>query len=154
MEKVLTVAKTLYSMYKEMFGNSMDEMKMHKIMYFAQRESIIVNGEFLFSEDFRGWKYGPVLLEIRQQYFEASPFSTISENVSSQSRDLLKAVLDRYGSISSWTLSNLSHAEISWKLSRRGLDPSDNGREIISKEAIKLDAEREKIARQLGTSTT
>ncbi len=154
MEKALTVAKALYNMYKDMFGKSMDEMKMHKIMYFTQRESVIVNREFLFNEDFQGWKYGPVLLEIRQQYSKALPFSSIMENVSPKSRDLLKSVLKRYGSISSWTLSNLSHAEISWKLSRRGLDPSDNGREIISKEAIKLDAERESIARQLGTSTT
>ena len=154
MEKALTVAKTLYDAYKDMFGNNIDEMKMHKIMYFAQKESVIVNGDFLFSEDFRGYKYGPVLLEIRQQYSETSPFSAISENVSSQSKDLLKAVLNRYGSVSPWTLSRLSHAEISWKLSRSGLDPSDNNGKIISKEAIALDAKREIIARRLGASAT
>ena len=93
MEKALTVAKALYNMYKDMFGKSMDEMKMHKIMYFTQRESVIVNREFLFNEDFQGWKYGPVLLEIRQQYSKALPFSSIMENVSPKSRDLLKSVL-------------------------------------------------------------
>ena len=154
MEKALTVAKALYNMYKDMFDDHMDEMKMHKIMYFTQRESVIVNREFLFNEDFQGWKYGPVLLEIRQQYSKPTPFSSITENVSLESRNLLKTVLKRYGSISSWTLSNLSHAEISWKLSRRGLDASDPGCNIISKDAIKLDAERESIARKLGTSLT
>lgn len=154
MEKALTVAKTLYTMYAEIFHNNMDEMKMHKIMYFAQRESLIVSGDFLFAEDFRGWKYGPVLLEVRQQYHNCTPFSSISGSVSDYTRALLTDVLRRYGSISSWTLSSLSHAEISWKLSRKGLNSSDIGDRIISKESIKLDAEKESIARKLGISLT
>ena len=152
MEDTLVVAKTLYNMYEEQFGDCIDEMKMHKIMYFAQRESLIVNGEFLFDEDFRGWKYGPVLLDVRYQYFNRFPFSSIVGNVSSGTKKLLSIVLERYGSISSWTLSSISHNEISWKLSRKGLDSSDNGNNIMLKEAIRLDAERESIARQIGTA--
>ena len=61
MEKTLAVAKSLYSMYGKRFHTSMDEMKMHKLMYFAQRESLMYNRTVLFDEDFYGWKYGPVL---------------------------------------------------------------------------------------------
>lgn len=148
MEKALTVAKTLFNMS----GDSINETRMHKIMYFAQRESIIANGKFLFDEDFQGWKYGPVLLDVRQQYFTPTPFSAITENVSPESTDLLREVLKRYGSMSSWTLSDLSHAEISWRMSRKGLKPSENGDKIILKKAIRLDAEIERSKRRSGTS--
>ena len=48
MEKVLAVAKHLFTMYKEEFHKNMDEMKMHKLMYFSQRESLIQHDEPLF----------------------------------------------------------------------------------------------------------
>ena len=40
MEDTLYVAKALYDMYLEQTGVYMDEMKMHKLMYFSQRESL------------------------------------------------------------------------------------------------------------------
>ena len=41
MEKTMCVAKALYDMYYEQNGVRMDEMKMHKLMYFSQRESLM-----------------------------------------------------------------------------------------------------------------
>lgn len=61
MEKTLIVAKALYNMYYEQMGVLMDEMKMHKLMYFSQREALMQNNEPLFDGTFYGWKYGPVL---------------------------------------------------------------------------------------------
>ena len=43
MEKTLCVAKALYDMYYKQNGVRMDEMKMHKLMYFSQRESLMYN---------------------------------------------------------------------------------------------------------------
>lgn len=48
MEDTLYVAKALYDMYLEQTGVYMDEMKMHKLMYFSQRESLMYNQEALF----------------------------------------------------------------------------------------------------------
>ena len=48
MEKTMCVAKALYDMYYEQNGVRMDEMKMHKLMYFSQRESLMYNSEPLF----------------------------------------------------------------------------------------------------------
>ena len=152
MAELLSVAKCLNDLHTEKHGFSMDEMKMHKMMYFSQRESLMIYGTPLFDGDFEAWKYGPVLLDVRYQYFNRFPFSSIVGNVSSGTKKLLSIVLERYGSISSWTLSSISHNEISWKLSRKGLDSSDNGNNIMLKEAIRLDAERESIARQIGTA--
>lgn len=41
MEKTMCVAKALFDMYYKESGEYMDEMKMHKLMYFAQRESLM-----------------------------------------------------------------------------------------------------------------
>lgn len=148
MEKVLAVAKHLFTMYKEEFHKNMDEMKMHKLMYFSQRESLIQHDEPLFEECFSSWRYGPVLLSVREEFMKASPFEDIDDSISSDAKALIKDVLSRYGSISSWNLSVMSHEELSWKLARSGLEPSENGTRQLSIDAIRLDAVRERLARR------
>ena len=68
MENTMCVAKALYDMYYKNNAKAMDEMKMHKLMYFAQRESLIRHNRALFDGVFYGWKYGPVLKEVRTAY--------------------------------------------------------------------------------------
>ena len=121
MEKTMCVAKALYDMYYEQSGVHMDEMKMHKLMYFAQRESLMYNNEPLFDGTFYGWKYGPVLKAVRSAYMSDTLLSKSFEKVSDDTMKLLKSVLERYGSLSSWKLSSLSHEEFSWKKARKGL---------------------------------
>ena len=43
-------------------------MKLHKLLYFTQRESIIQTDEPIFQEEFEAWKYGPVMTGIRRMY--------------------------------------------------------------------------------------
>ncbi len=148
MENTLVVANTLYGMYTEKFHTGMDEMKMHKLMYFAQKESLMYNREVLFDEDFYGWKYGPVLKSVRYEYLTGSLFVNATSSVSPTTKELLQSVLKRYGAISSWKLSSLSHDEFSWKKARKGLNFSDNGDVKLSINAMMLDAIRELAARK------
>ena len=148
MEKTMCVAKALYDMYYAEKGVHMDEMKMHKLMYFSQRESLMYNKEPLFDATFYGWKFGPVLTEVRSEFRMLKPFSNVEEAVSEQTMELLKNVLERYGSLSSWKLSSLSHEEFSWKKSRVGLKAGDDGNVELSLEAMKVDATKELVARK------
>ena len=70
MEQALSVAKVFYDSYYDCFHEYMDEMKMHKLMYLVQRESLMMNKDVLFPEKFYGWKFGPILKEIRNAYKE------------------------------------------------------------------------------------
>ena len=54
MEKSLAVAKTLMEIYQERFGENIDEMKTHKLMYFLQRESLIQTDTVLLKNHFTG----------------------------------------------------------------------------------------------------
>ena len=148
MEKTMCVAKALYDMYYEQNGVHMDEMKMHKLMYFSQRESLMYNKEPLFNANFYGWKYGPVLTVVRSEFRLVNPFSNDEGTVSEKTVELLKNVLNRYGSLSSWKLSSLSHEEFSWKKSRVGLDAGEDGNVELSLEAMKVDATKELVARK------
>lgn len=143
MESALKVAKVFYDSYFERFNEKMDEMKMHKLMYFVQRESLMYNKQVLFDEDFYGWKYGPVLKSVRSEYMGGSPFESVMGDVSENTKRLVKSVLDKYGTVSSWKLSSLSHNEFSWKCARRGLGAKDNGNVKLKVSAMKVDAAKE-----------
>lgn len=147
MEDVLAVAKALNNLYIQSFGQSMDEMKMHKLMYFAQRESLIVDNMPLFNDEFKGWKYGPVLKKIRYEFRKNNPFEKVLDNVSPNTLNILKQVIKRYGNISSWTLSAITHDEFSWKFSREGIKSGVNGDVSIPLDAIMVDVIRERNAR-------
>ena len=114
MENTLSVAKVLYNSYYERFYHEMDQMKMHKLMYFLQRESLMQSGEVLFPDAFQGWRYGPVLTVVRNEYLKGNAFSTVDDTVSKETKGLVDSVLSRYGNLSSWKLSSLSHSEFSW----------------------------------------
>lgn len=148
MEKTMCVAKALYDMYYAEKGVHMDEMKMHKLMYFSQRESLMCNKEPLFNATFYGWKFGPVLKEVRSEFRMLNPFSNVEDLVSEQTKELLKSVLVRYGSLSLWKLSSLSHEEFSWKKARVGLEAGEDGNVELSLEAMKVDATKELVARK------
>ena len=127
MEAMLSVAKKFNSLYKEENGADMDQMRMHKMMYLAQRESLMYNKELLFDVEFEGWVYGPVLVGVRDEYTNGTMFQSASDDLTKESQDLVESVYQRYNKLTSWQLSTLSHGELSWKNSRDGLSASEHG---------------------------
>lgn len=149
MEKALEVAKALYNMYKRDYEEEMDEMKMHKLMYFSQRESLMFFDRELFSSPFFGWKFGPVSKVVRSAYKQKEDFLTnVEGKVSLETSELLESVLKRYGGVSPWELSTLSHQEFSWQKSRQGMKEYVNGNVKLDLEMMKLDAKRELLKRE------
>ena len=71
MSKTIDVAKYLIYAYEQISNSRFEtqELKLQKLMYFAQRESFALTGEPLFPSDFEGWVHGPVLVELRY-FFE------------------------------------------------------------------------------------
>ena len=45
---ILQVASYIYKRYMDDFGVRIDEMKLHKLLYFTQRECLIQKGEPMF----------------------------------------------------------------------------------------------------------
>lgn len=148
MQDSRSVGKALYDMYLSRFGKPMDEMKMHKLMYFTQKESLMETDDFLFDETFYGWKFGPVLMSVRAEYKKETPYGDVTSEVDENTKTLLGKVLERYGERTSWSLSRLSHGEVSWKETRRGLDPGENGNVPLRRNMMRIDAIRERSLRE------
>ena len=42
MDKIIDVPQYVFEEYKHIIGEAIDEMKLHKLLYFAQRESLAI----------------------------------------------------------------------------------------------------------------
>ena len=148
MHDMKTAASYLCGRYEEAYGQKIDEMKLHKLMYFAQRESLIRTNEPLFDAEFQGWRFGPVLPALREVY-KASDFAPLEELELGEDQAALDAVFDEYAETDSWNLSLLSHGEICWKRSRKGIAPHESSSNPIPLEDIRADADRMQKRRAL-----
>lgn len=134
----------IYRYSDEHSGILIDELKLHILLYFAQRESFILTNEKLFAEPFLGWRYGPVLSSVRKLYKEANTDSVLSRQSfqpeQQADQGILEEVYRRYGNWDSWSLARLSQGENSWKNSRTGLSPREAGNRPIQISDIEKDA--------------
>ncbi|WP_373482666.1 Panacea domain-containing protein [Acetobacterium sp.] len=74
------------------------ELTLHKLLYFAQKESLAFNGQPLFLESFEGWKHGPVLTELR--FFFDEDFENMipeeTERLTDRERYIIDNVVVQY----------------------------------------------------------
>lgn len=141
MDKITSVADYIIQRYREVAGEALDEMKLHKLLYFAQREAFAVIGRPAFEGDFEGWRYGPVSCEVRRSLRDGEIFVQ-TEPVSEEIQYIVNNVILEYGALASWKLSELSHKETSWLKSRVGLASEENGNRKINLEDIQADADK------------
>ena len=142
MEDMRMIAAYIRDRYQREYHTPIDEMKFHKMMYFAQRESLIQTGEPLFDATFYGWKYGPVLKELRQMCKNDDFPQEVPQATAEAVEPVMDAVFREYAPKDSWSLSRLTHGEISWRASRKGIPPQDVGDKPIELRNIRLDADR------------
>lgn len=148
MAQTLAVANFLNKLHVSKHGYAMDQMKMHKMMYFSQRESLMISSNPLFYDDFEAWKFGPVLVSVRSEYLTGHMFTGKYDDLTNAEQELVVSVFERYDEYDAWQLSTLSHAEHSWLQARKGLVAGEAGNEKMSLNAIKVDATREFLRRK------
>lgn len=144
MFSAVDVASCIFYHYQDVYGKKIDEMKLHKLLYFVQRESFIQTGEPLFSEKFEAWKFGPVMVKIRRHYKD-DDFK--SNDIYDRIKSIIDTVFETYSNTGSWSLSMMSHEEISWQNARVGIPEGVNGNKTMANEDIKSDADRVKALR-------
>lgn len=141
MERIIDVAQFIIEEYKNIANKAIDQMKLHKLLYFSQRESLAITNEPLFKENFKGWKYGPVSQEVRNNFTKQGMVCQ-THSISLESAYIVKNIILQYGSYESWKLSEMTHKEYSWKNARKGLSKEAKGTRIISIDDIRKDAEK------------
>ncbi len=142
MEDVVKIASYICARYQQEFGQRMDEMKLHKLLYLVQREALIQRGNPLFAAQFEAWKYGPVLKVIHQRYRFDALHESLSDEVIKEYLPIFDRVFETYAKKSSWSLSTLTHGEYSWKRARQGYAADEHCEVEIKTDDIRIDAKR------------
>lgn len=101
----------------------------------------------MFTAPFEAWKYGPVVVEVRDLYRRNALNETLSEAELETYKPVFDYVFVNYADKDSWSLSNLTHSESSWKNARKGLGPDEHCSNVLDLEDIRKDAEMMKMRR-------
>ncbi len=125
MDSIINVAYFVFHRYRVKFNKTLDEMKLHQLLYLAQRESLVRVNKPLFKEDFEGWKFGPVCTTVRKAYKRKEfknqvNFVGVNKRVSEHCRNVVNSVIKKYGEKESWSLNSILCEEYSWLQSREG----------------------------------
>lgn len=153
METAINIAAYIAERYEHEYGAPIDEMKLHKLLYFSQRETFIQLDSPLFVEPFYAWVYGPVLVEVRDR-IRCRGLASLPKGYELPKKYLhvMDEVFSQYAGKSSWSLSRLSHGELSWKSARGTLSPNAACDVALSLDDIKSDAQRIKLRRSVITA--
>jgi uncharacterized phage-associated protein len=122
----------------------MTNMKVQKLLYYAQSLHLALFDEMLFDEEIQAWRYGPVCPPAYRFYsqFEGEqlPIPDISEiiSISDEQKKLLEEVWDYFGIHHAYVLSSMTHLEFPWKKARKGLSSNARSTEPIDLEEMKL----------------
>lgn len=146
---ISALATYICGRYKAEYGVDIDEMKLHKLLYFAQRECIIQRGEPITNDCFEAWRYGPVSPVIHSQFKQGLVNSPMSLTDIDKYKPVLDMVFLLYAHKSSWSLSTLSHGEYSWRNARKGVAYDCNSTNKLQLSDIGKDADRIRLRRYL-----
>lgn len=97
-------------------------MKLQKMLYFAQLIHVAKHRELLFSDQMKAYENGTVINDVRLEYRE-SPLSLIEQSKNSPEffedikvNETLHQTVKIFGDMSARELSNLNHELSSWKI--------------------------------------
>jgi uncharacterized phage-associated protein len=115
----LDVAKYFLALQDD--EEAISNLKLQKLIYYAQGFHLAVRGRALFDDDIRAWEHGPVVPSVWREYngYRGKPiprpvgFDPVTIDV--DTRSLLDEVSSVYGQFSAWRLREMTHAEPPWK---------------------------------------
>lgn len=116
-------------------------MKLQKIIYYAQVESLVQYNRPLFSEKILAWRGGPVVREVFNKHRGFKILNNVnfgnSSKLSIEQKTCINWAIEKYGNLDGDTLSHLTHIESPWSDARNGL-PYDAPSDVeITHDAIK-----------------
>lgn len=147
MISAINAAKYIASVYSSTMHEHISEMKLHKLMYYSQKESLIMSDKILFPEEIQGRQFGPVIPSILYDYSEICKAAL--PELDAYSKYVLDEVLRRYGEKDQWSLSRLSRGEYSWQRSRKGVIEDQPSANVMQIDDIRIDAQRTNERRQI-----
>jgi uncharacterized phage-associated protein len=120
-------------------GSFISNLKLQKLLYYAQAWHLAIYGQKLFAERFEAWVHGPVIPAIYGTYKKYG-WRNIDEEVErpmfdDRTTEFLEELLDEYGPLDALRLEWLTHHEDPWLAARAGI-PADQPCHSIIDEGV------------------
>lgn len=148
------VADYFLRLVDEDAGDSISNLKLQKLVYYAQAWHLALTGEPLFADCIEAWAHGPVVPGLYQKYRDFGwepirnepwePAAIPRPNgdaveMDDETVDILNEVWEAYGQYSAKRLEELTHSEDPWKnaRARRHCGPGDRCDEVITPEEMR-----------------
>ncbi|MDO9556536.1 MAG: DUF4065 domain-containing protein [Coriobacteriia bacterium] len=121
-------------------GDSITNLKLQKLVYYAQAWHLVSLGEPLFAEDIQAWAHGPAVYPLWKRFsdcgWHAIPTDEVVDraligSIPPASAQVIDSVLEAYSHLSAVELEDLTHAEDPWLVTRQGLQPDESSNRVI-----------------------
>ena len=102
-------------------AEQISNLKLQKLLYYAQGAILALTGKPLFEDPIVAWKHGPVVKEIYHQYNRHGADGIQIEDgfaapdIDEDTAAVLREVYRVFGQFSAWMLREMTHAEAPWK---------------------------------------
>ena len=135
-------------------GDLITNKKLQKLLYYVEAWNLVYHSSVI-DDDFEAWVHGPVVPDVYQA-FKGFGYSAIenkyaegqsasekmrellgSAKMEQTQKDIMFAVLKKYGSLTSYQLETLSHSEPPWATARKGFDDFAHSSNVIDKGLMK-----------------
>lgn len=130
MNSVFDVAKYFLILQDTDAGDSITNLKLQKLVYYAQGFHLALYDKPLFKEKIMKWEHGPVVAELYTRYSSFGskalpiPKKFSFEVIAEETREFLDEIYRVLGQFSAWKLRNMTHDELPWKSAKRNQEIS------------------------------
>jgi len=101
-------------------GDGISNLKLQKLVYYAQGFFSAIFDSPLFDENIEAWTHGPVVPSLYRSYKEhgasriALPGEFDKSSLTKEEFELIEEVFEVFGQYSAWKLRNMTHEEDPW----------------------------------------
>ncbi|TYQ29844.1 Panacea domain-containing protein [Pseudanabaena sp. UWO310] len=131
-------------------GQSLDPLKLGKLVYYVQSWSLVFKGEPIFDDVIEAWTHGPVVSQVYQEYkkFGYKKISTLAiayPNFGDEEALIIREVWDKYKHLSGRQLEKQTHNESPWQEARKraNVNHQDSSKEPILPKDMKAFYEKQ-----------
>lgn len=115
----LDVSKAFLLLSQPEIGDGITNLKIQKLLYYAQGLHLALYGKPFFNDAILAWKHGPVVESVYKNYKKygaqiidrPETKSVLNDKQSEFVREIWKI----FGQFSAWKLRDMTHSEMPWK---------------------------------------
>lgn len=136
--KLDKVQRTIISIHRDLFDESISPMKLQKLCYYAQGYAL-AEGNELFPDDFQAWQHGPVVYDLYTKYkdYQWRQIDADVDELDNTNYEFLRDIVSAYGRYDGAALSTMTLMDKPWIEARGDLDELAGSDALITKSSLK-----------------